>query len=166
MLTGTRSLEVLPTRECLTLLADANVARVILPEHALPAVVPVTKRGSVSTLLFRRCRFSLIAATSWSALRYPPPSESSSSPSSTPPTWKAPAVDASTYDEPKPSPLQRSAMPSALERLNPARVEPTPLTCTRRVLQASVIPLRACDRSIAAPRRRPHQRCKPALTAS
>lgn len=42
MLTDTRSLEALSTRDCIELLAGTPVARVIFTDHALPAVLPLT----------------------------------------------------------------------------------------------------------------------------
>ena len=62
MLTDSRSLEVLPTRECLALLAGAQVARVIFTEHALPAVVPVTVAVLDESVYFRTTPDSRLAS--------------------------------------------------------------------------------------------------------
>jgi nitroimidazol reductase NimA-like FMN-containing flavoprotein (pyridoxamine 5'-phosphate oxidase superfamily) len=62
MLTDSRSLEVLPTRECLALLAGAEVARVIFTEHALPAVVPVTVAVLDESVYFRTTPDSRLAS--------------------------------------------------------------------------------------------------------
>jgi len=62
MLTESRSLEVLPTRECLALLAGAHVARVIFTEHALPAVIPVTIAVLDEAVYFRTTPDSRLAS--------------------------------------------------------------------------------------------------------
>lgn len=61
MVTGTRSLEALSTRECIELLADSSVGRVIFIDHALPAVLPVTIAVLNGAVYFRTTADSRLA---------------------------------------------------------------------------------------------------------
>ena len=61
MLTDTRSLEALSTRECVELLGGVPVARVIFTDHALPAVLPLTIAVLGDAVCFRTTADSRLA---------------------------------------------------------------------------------------------------------
>jgi uncharacterized protein len=61
MLTESRSIEALSTRECIELLAGTPVARVIFTDHALPAVLPLTIAVLRGDVFFRTTPGSRLA---------------------------------------------------------------------------------------------------------
>jgi uncharacterized protein len=61
MLAETRSIEALSTRECIGLLAETPVARVIFTDHALPAVLPLTVAVLRGDVFFRTTPDSRLA---------------------------------------------------------------------------------------------------------